>query len=175
MGELGPCVFYSPDRDSFFELKYKPGRVLCEGSDGRCMFILLPVAEEMGKARETDHLLKATELHERFVHRESDGYYNLRIPEFVEPKYHGDLVIVRYYSDKDMSDYETGDDDEDIDEGNEEIMYEHYFEEPDTRPAYAPVYSVGHGQFIIPPGPWKITDRGIEYADPPEEKKWQVA
>lgn len=175
LGELGRCVVWHPFKESFFELPYKPGRVLCASPDGRELFALRPVSDtKRFKARENDQMLEAMNLNERWMNRDAEGFYNLRVPALRKPDYIGELVIMQYLSDKnidaDDEDEEEDDSDEDEEEDEDDAelepleSYEHYFEKPGSRPAYVTICSIGHDQLWIPPGEFEVAAEGIRYA-----------
>jgi len=156
LGELGACVVHDPTggRDGtakFVGMPYRPGRVLCAYDDGsgfgRELFVICP-RPRVGAVRQDDQAVRAARLHERFVHRKADGWFNCFAPAFRAPRWAGELALIRYS----------------IAKGTDELVeWEHYFEEPGEGPAYAQLYSVGHGQFYIPRGPWRVGPRGIEF------------
>lgn len=149
LGELGSCVLHDPRSTNFFSWDYRAGRLLVAAPDGGAMFILNPV-REAGPVRPDALALHAMDLHERFTHRKGDGFFNLVVPPIRKPRFAGELAVIRYYADKG-------------DQGGE-AEWEHYFNEPEIAPAYPEIWALGHGQYLIPPGPWTITERGIEYA-----------
>lgn len=121
------------------------------------MFILKPLGDA-GETKFPPQALAATDLHERFVHRESEGFYNLLIAPARKPIFRGELVIIRYLAQKDIDDETTG----------QVAEWEHYFENPGVAPAYAEFWYIGKNQYYIPPGPWRVGEAGIEYA--PEQE-----
>jgi hypothetical protein len=160
LGEVTSCCLHDPSSGRFFGFDPVPGSVLVADASGRRMYILRPL-HDAGAARFSTQSIRAAELHERFTHRESDGYYNAAIPPARKPTFAGELVIVRYLAQKDIDDEVSG----------EEVEWEHYFENPGQAPAYAELWSIGHRQFYIPPGPWRVDSAGIEYAHPSHVKE----
>lgn len=157
LGELGACVGHDPDRDAFWELPYESGLVLCASGDGRQLFVLRPIADAGPVGRVSRQALHAANLHEKFMHRRADAWFNAQVPGFRKPVFRGELVIIRYRAAKDLD----GDD--------SESWYEHYFAGP-MEPAYPAIYSVGHGQLWIPPGPFIVAPQGIDFAPPPRAR-----
>ena len=152
LGELGPCVIHNPDSGEFGALP--GGGVLCSNSTGDQMFVLRPVADAGPVKHHPRQALHAANLHSRFTHKRADAFFNCIVPKFRQPRHVGELVIVRYEVAKHL-------------DGDHRLtQWEHYFEQPGAAPAYAQLYSVGHGQYWIPPGPWRVTARGIAYAAP---------
>jgi hypothetical protein len=154
LGELGSCVLHNPRTASFFSWRFRAGRVLCLAPDESCMFILRPILCG-GGVRPDALAVNAMRLHERFTHRKGDGYYNTFVPPLRRPRFAGELVIIRYSQDKAIV-------------GTDGVTeWEHYFEEPGIAPAYPELWSIGHDQYVIPPGPWRVTERGIEHGRDP--------
>lgn len=155
IGELGDCVIADPrDRDSFYVLDYLPGRLLVATGD-REMFIVNPLGPDQTMHRETAmHLDDAFDLYEKFTGLRADRYYSCRFPTPRAAKPAGELVIVRYRAAKvEGDDVSTS-------------WYEHYFDGGESGfPAPARIDSLGNGQYWIPPGNWRVTERGIEYYD----------
>lgn len=169
LGELGPMVIARESasrRFEYFSVPWRPGTVLCASGDGRAMFALRPEGGGGGRARINQQALQALHLHERFTHREANELYNCVVPSLRAPSYRGDVAIIHYFQEKAFE--------EDADESGEPSEYVHYFEKPGDRPAYVPLYSVGHGQFYIPPGEWVASERGIEYAPAGRRKAGQA-
>jgi len=152
LGVLGACVLHNPDTEQFFGIR--GGGVLCASADGHQMFVLQPQRDAGPIKGHPRQALHAAGLYERFTNRKADAFYNLEIPKFRQPRHVGELVIIRYEVAKHL----------DSDHGL--TTWEHYFEKPGDVPAYAQLYSVGHGQHWIPPGEWSVTARGIAYKAP---------
>lgn len=153
IGELGHCVIADPrDADAFYVLDYVPGRLLVAAGD-REMFIVNPLSDEQTSRYEMAmHLDDAFDLYEKFTGLRADRYYSCRFPLPRKPRPAGDLVIVRYRAAKQ--------EDGEVDTS----WYEHYFDGGDSGfPAPARIDSLGNGQYWIPPGNWRVTERGIEY------------
>lgn len=160
LGELGECAIYDPSRQSYYTVPARAGRVLVASGDGRELFVLRPIRQLAG-VKPNDLALHAQDLHERFMHRSSSEFYNLVVPAFRKPEFRGQLAILHYLADKDFDD--AGDDEDELmSEGP--VEWVHYFEKPNSRPAYVDWYSVGHGQFWIPHGEFRVTPAGVEYA-----------
>lgn len=159
LGEASACVLHEPSSRRFFELPLQPGTVLASSADGRVLFFLRPRRGASRPVTPRDQAIRALELHERFVHRRADGFYNCAVPPFRDPIFRGELVILRYHSDKEIEA------DDDVEPG-EIVEYEHYFENPGSAPAYPDLWSVGAEQFIVPRGPFRVEADGIEYARP---------
>jgi len=153
LGEAMSCCLHDPQTQQFFGYEFQTGSVLCASPNEREMFILRPLGEAANRAKVGDNAIHALDLHQRFMGREADGYYNLSVPNFRRPKFCGELVILRYLSDKDIDDESKG-----------EVVWEHYFEKPGQQPEYAELWDCSLGQFYIPPGPWRVSSAGIEYA-----------
>lgn len=147
LGELGEWLITDPTTNRFYGVDYKPNRLLCASEEGRNMYIIRPILDA-GPVRSDAFALSAYDLHERFTHRAATDYYNIFCPPIRKPTFAGELVIIRYYAQK-------GDD--------EEATYEHYFDEPGEAPAYVKVFSVGHGQYFIPQGRFRVAEAGIEF------------
>lgn len=154
LGELGSCVLHNPRSASFFTWRWRPGRVLCLAPDGSSMFILRPIVTG-GSVRPDALALNAMGLYERFTHRRGDGYYNAFVPPTRRPRFAGELVLIRYTQDKAIAGLKGP------------TEWEHYFEEPGIAPAYPELWAIGHDQYVIPPGPWRVTERGIEHGRDP--------
>lgn len=159
LGELSACVLHEPSSRRFFDFSPQPGTVLASSADGRVLFFLRPRRGSTRPVTPRDQAIRALELHERFVHRKADGFYNCAVPPFRDPQFRGELVLIRYLSDKELEA------DDDVDPG-ELVEYEHYFEKPGHAPAYPEVWSVGAEQFIVPRGPFRVEADGIEHAEP---------
>lgn len=166
LGELGPLALAVEDGGTYryYGIGYKPGRVLCASPDGREMFVLKPDAGD-GPPRANQQALQALDLFERFHYRDANELYNCVVPAFREPVYRGELAVIHYFTEKHM----LGDADA------APAEYVHFFEKPGERPAYVPIYSVGHDQYYIPAGEWVASDRGIEYAPPPARRPRRYA
>lgn len=162
LGELGAMVLRNPQTGHWYAINYKPNRIVCASSEGRAMFILQPVVETTTKkpSKHRTQALKAAKLHERFVHRAADAFYNCVVPAFRTPRYCGELMVIEYYCEKDL---ELGDAEDDDEDDERPTLWEHYFEEPGVAPAPAELWQVGKHQYLIPPGPWRVSDRGIEF------------
>jgi hypothetical protein len=118
------------------------------------MFIFRPTLTD-GYVRPDALAVNAMGLFERFTHRRGDKFYNTFVPPLRRPRFAGELVIVRYFQDKAIT-------------GTKGVAeWEHYFEEPGVAPAYPELWSLGHDQYVSPPGPWRVTERGIEHGRDP--------
>lgn len=157
LGELGSLVLHDPNTGAFFGVEEEAGRILCADETGRWMYILRPLLDGQ-PVKATSLVLRAAALHERFVHRTANEHYNCVVPPFRAPRFAGELVILRYVVEKDIGDLDPDED------GMGLTVWEHYFERPGVGPAYAELWSVGRDQWVIPPGAWRITSRGIEFA-----------
>lgn len=153
LGELGSCVLHNPRSQSFFTWAYRPGRILCLAPDESCLYILKPIITDE-PVRPDALALNARDLYERFHHRRGDAFYNCFVPPPRRPRFAGELVIIRYLSDKDLPGAPPSDG---------PVEYEHYFEEPGVAPAYPELWAIGRDQYVVPPGPWRVTSRGIEF------------
>jgi hypothetical protein len=134
--------------------------VLFSSADGRTLFILRPFIKGISEEAPSLLALRAANLFRQFQHRPADRIFNCVIPKPRAPQYCGELVEITYYAEKHLG---PGD--------SAPAEWVHYFEEPGVQPAYAPIYKIGRGQFLIPPGPFKVTDRGIEWARPPHRTR----
>jgi len=150
LGELGNCACEYPDGSGrVYGMDYVHGRVLCATDDGRQMFIIKPISDA-GRVRISSQMLRAFGMHERFVHRKADSYFNCIVPQVQPPKLAGYMMVITYFQDKgDLG----------------EAEFHHYFDKPGDAPAYAPFYAIGSDQYWFPRGPWKADYDGIEYAD----------
>lgn len=136
----------------------KADAVLFADATGRTLYVLRPYIEGISEEPRSLIALRALNLYERFSHRRADRLFNCQIPKPRAPQYCGELVEITYFAQKDIG-------------GPQPIAeWVHYFEEPGQAPAYAPIYKYGRGQFVIPPGPFKVTERGIEYAPPSKRR-----
>jgi hypothetical protein len=160
LGELGSCVLHNPRTASFFAWPYQPGRILVLGPDERNMYVLRPTLTGQ-RVHPSAIAVAAMGIHERFTHRAGDGFYNCVIPPVRRPKFAGELVIIRYSVDKDIPGVDDG----------RTTEWEHYFEEPGVAPAYPELWDIGHGQFIIPPGPWRVRPEGIVFGSDPSGRR----
>lgn len=159
LGELSAMIIRNPETGDYHTINYVPDRVLMSAPDGRAMFVLMPVIESTRNIPTRYHrqALAAAELHSRFVHREADAIYNCVVPAFRKPVYCGELHMIEYTVHKDLEEGDDGDD--------EPQPYVHYFVDEQTGAlAPAELWQVGKQQYVIPPGPWEVTDRGIVYA-----------
>ncbi len=162
LGEVTTCALHDPSTGRFLNWEPKAGTVLTCDPNGDNLYFVRPLAEAPGKEdRSRDPMLvKAIGLHERFMHRKADGYYNALIKPARKPRFVGELVIIRYVATKDIDEETEG----------QEAEWEHYFEQPGVAPAYAKLWNIGLDQFWVPPGPWRVTPEGIAYAPPPLEE-----
>jgi hypothetical protein len=155
--------------------------------DCREMYIIRPLARSSERVRRTDAVLRAVGLYERFTMREPNELYNCRIPQFHSPRYVGDMVTIRYVQEKHHGDLPKR-------ERMQQVLWQHHFkvEEdgaaegkciadrgsgPDGSlpicvgdPAHVPIWQLSRDQFYVPPGAWKVTERGIMYDLPPSEQ-----
>lgn len=152
LGEVMECVLHNPDTGAFQGWEPNPGLVLACSSDGRRLFMVRP-ERDLGPRRLGKSAVHAFNLHERFMHRKADGYYNVEVKDFARPRFRGELVILRYLAAKDIDDDSKG-----------EVIWEHYFEQPGVEPRYPEFWDVGNGQYYVPPGPFAVTEEGIVYA-----------
>ncbi len=154
LGELGSWVYFDDDARDYYSVPYRAGRVLASSADGRAGYVLRPIING-GSVHRNAFITHAEnlELYERFQHRKADKFFNVICPPFGKPRRQGHLALVTYFTMKGT---------------DEEQEYVHHFENPDEgRPEYVPIYSLGYGQFLIPPGAWRVAPEGITYAPPP--------
>jgi hypothetical protein len=162
LGEVGDICVYLPEESRFgddpgyYGKDFRAGHLLCCTSDGREGYLLRPRGDAgtVSRARmQRRQAVRAFNLHERFMGRRANEYYNLLVQQFRKPKYIGDLACIHYFADKDLGDGKEG-----------EVEWVHWFEGPDG-PAYVPLFDVGYGQFYIPRGRWHVGPDGIDYFD----------
>jgi len=169
LGEIGPCVIHDPNarggRGRFYGLDFDAGAVLCSNDRGTELWILRPRVRD-AEVKVTDQAIRAARLYERFSHRDADAFVNTIVPRpvYKRPRFAGELVIIRYHSDKRIEPEDYLEDDEDgLDTGV--VEYEHYFERPGDRPEYPQIFDLGGGQYWIPPGPYRVKPEGIAHSD----------
>lgn len=159
IGVPGQMVLVHPHTGDFYVWRPKANHILCASGDGREMFLLRALGDA-GKPHRLDQVVAVQRLWERFTHRASDGYYNFFVQPFQRPHLRGLIQTIRYRVEKD--------DGELYGDGLEgEVEYEHPFEAPD----YARLYHVGHDQFYIPRGKWRISSAGIGHYNARQERQ----
>lgn len=150
LGELGPIAVY--DGRNYVEVPYKAGGVLCASSDGRELFVLRPTADAGDVNKINAQAVHAANLHKRFTHKNTDGFWNCIVPAFTRPVFRGFLAIIHYYAAKAIGGAD----------GTTEWV--HYFEQPNTRPAYPRLWTVGHNQLYVGRGEYYVGPQGLDYA-----------
>lgn len=128
---------------------FEEGSILCSNEAGDEMYILRPFNEEADEDEEVSS--SARGLYETFTHRNMEAPFRALVHPFVKARPVGRIAIIRYQQVKNL----------DEDSTDELIEWEHYFEAPD----YAQLVDMGNNQFLIPPGKWRITERGIVHSD----------
>ena len=150
LGLVGQMVICTAS-GHFRGLNAAAGRVLVADETGRELYVLAPRAGD-APVRPTYQAMRAANLHERFMHRRADKLFNCIVPAFRAPVLVGELVILRYEAAKRIPGADGA------------VDWEHYFENPGVEPAYPRIFAVGHGQYWVPPGPFKVAPEGITFA-----------
>jgi hypothetical protein len=185
LGKLHSIVYEIPSTQKVYAYNAKPGTLLfgvppIEGDHCREMYALHPRTRRSARFRATDSMVRAVGLYERFAWKDADEFYNLRVPRFMRrPRLVGLVMKIRYLTEKHTPD---------LDERSRlvEALYDHDFvvEKEGTPPgvligsdyrgepivtgekAYAACYQMSQdGGLYFPRGSWRVSERGIEYAD----------